>query len=193
MPNALSSTCDAVAAQMQDAAICARRGDARAAYVLMESAIEMLRCSDFPVGQKFPRVPAMDSTNQVRGALPAWRARRVVEHIDLHLGDSISVKELASIAGFSTGHFCRAFKARFRVTVHRYITGRRMQMARHYLLTTSHCITEIALRCGMTDQSHLTRVFSRVFGEPPARWRSARTYMRGRLIFASKSDGRISR
>ncbi|MBV8472677.1 MAG: helix-turn-helix transcriptional regulator, partial [Hyphomicrobiales bacterium] len=39
------------------------------------------------------------------------------------------------------------------------------------LLTTETPISEIALACGLTDQSHLTRIFKRSVGMPPAAWR----------------------
>ena len=173
----LSNACDAVAAQMQDAAIYTRRGDARAAYAPISSAIELLRKLHSETGRKSQSAAHAESEVRVRGALPGWRIRPVVEHIELRLGEPIRVQELARIAGFSNSYFCRAFKARFGVTVHGYVTGRRMQMAQHYMLTTSRCLTEIALCCGMADQSHLTRIFRREFGEPPAQWRRARMYM----------------
>jgi AraC-like DNA-binding protein len=35
-------------------------------------------------------------------------------------------------------------------------------------------LSEIALTCGMSDQSHLTRVFRRMVGETPHAWRRSR-------------------
>jgi AraC-like DNA-binding protein len=173
----LSNTCGAVAAQMREAAICARQGNASAADELIGSAIDVLLNAHSEAGRKAAGAAHVDSGMLSRGALSPWRARRVIEHIELRLGEAIEVQELAGLVGLSYSHFCRAFKERFGVTAHGYVTGRRMQMAQHYLLTTPHRVAEVALRCGMADQAHLTRTFHRVFGAPPARWRRARLQM----------------
>jgi AraC-like DNA-binding protein len=42
------------------------------------------------------------------------------------------------------------------------------------MLTTSAPLSEIALSCGMNDQSHFTRLFRRMVGETPSSWRQTR-------------------
>jgi AraC-like DNA-binding protein len=42
------------------------------------------------------------------------------------------------------------------------------------MLTTRASLSEIALRCGMSDQSHFTRSFRRIVGESPSSWRLTR-------------------
>jgi AraC-like DNA-binding protein len=42
------------------------------------------------------------------------------------------------------------------------------------MLTTGASLSEIALSCGMSDQSHFTRSFRRIVGEAPSAWRQAR-------------------
>jgi len=105
------------------------------------------------------------------GALPRWRARRVVECIEEHLDERITITSLARECGLSSSHFSRAFKATFGVTVHLYVMQRRVQIARALILRTSDPLSEIAIRCGLSDQAHLTRWFRRVVGVTPAVWR----------------------
>jgi hypothetical protein len=45
-------------------------------------------------------------------------------HIDAHLGDSLSLEDLAAVAGMSLFHFCRVFRESIGVTPHQYIVGR---------------------------------------------------------------------
>jgi transcriptional regulator GlxA family with amidase domain len=170
----LADTCEIVAEQMRDAATYARRGDEKATYALIASAIELLRGESASAGQRKSLPVPVGSKVSVRASLPAWRVRLIVEHIESNLGERIQIQELARIAGVSKGHFFHVFKRCFGVTVGNYVTARRMQLARRYLLTTSDSLAEIALRCGMTDQPHFTKIFRRVFGQPPARWRRAR-------------------
>ena len=42
------------------------------------------------------------------------------------------------------------------------------------MLTTRFTLSEIALSCGMSDQSHFTRSFRRIVGETPHLWRQTR-------------------
>jgi AraC-like DNA-binding protein len=42
------------------------------------------------------------------------------------------------------------------------------------MITTGASLSEIALSCGMSDQSHFTRSFRRIVGETPSSWRQTR-------------------
>ena len=105
--------------------------------------------------------------------LPLWHARRVAHHIDSHLAQSIKISHLARLAGCSNSHFHRAFRRRFGLTPHRYITNRRMEAAQCMLLETNYSLSRIALSCGMSDQAHFTRLFRQRIGMSPRRWRTA--------------------
>jgi AraC family transcriptional regulator len=105
------------------------------------------------------------------GGLPAWRARKVTTHVDSCLGKPIKVRELARLAGLSVGHFSRAFRRRFGITVRAYIASRRISLAKERMLKTDESLSEIALRCGLADQSHFNRMFRRIEGVTPNQWR----------------------
>jgi AraC family transcriptional regulator len=106
-----------------------------------------------------------------RADLASWRANRVRLYIESNLEHRLDTDMLARVAYVSRAHFCRAFKRAFGVTVHSYVVQRRMERAQHLMLTTSATLTEIAAACGMSDHSHLTRVFRRAVAESPSAWR----------------------
>ena len=108
------------------------------------------------------------------GSLAAWQARRVRVYIEANLMQSLDISALAQVVNLSPSHFSRAFKRTLDMTVHRYVMQRRVERAQHLMLTTSEALSGIALSCGMSDQSHLSRWFRRVVGETPAAWRRAR-------------------
>lgn len=108
-----------------------------------------------------------------RGGLAPWQVRQVTKHIDEALASTISTRECATVARLSTGHFRRAFKISFGVTLHRYICRRRVERAQEMMVTTDQPLCQIARRCGFADQSHFTRVFRRLIGPSPATWRRA--------------------
>lgn len=114
------------------------------------------------------------STGHGQSALLGWQIRRVREHIDSHLGGRILVSELSAIAQRSQAHFSRAFKATFGVSPHLYVLFRRIEKASHLMLVSDDSLSDIALACGMVDQSHLCKIFRQVTGRTPAAWRRAR-------------------
>lgn len=108
---------------------------------------------------------------RARGQLPRWQARRLAAYIDEHLGAPIDSAALMAITGASAGHFFRTFKATFGEAPFAYIAKRRIERAQLLMLTTGKPLSEIALECGLCDQSHLTRLFRRQMGVTPRTWR----------------------
>jgi AraC family transcriptional regulator len=103
--------------------------------------------------------------------LAPWRAKRVRHYIEENVERRLDTDELARVAYISRAHFCRAFKRAFGVTVHQFVVKRRIERAKHLMLTTSATLGEIAASCGMSDHSHLSRVFRRAVAESPSAWR----------------------
>ena len=108
------------------------------------------------------------------GGLPASKMRKVIVHVEAHLSRRIPIQELARLACFSVSRFRRAFKCTFGVSPRDYIMRRRVEIAQGLMLTTPEPLCSIAVRCGMSDQSHLTRVFHQLVGETPCAWRRSR-------------------
>ena len=119
-----------------------------------------------------PRFPIAVSPGRIpSGGLARWRAQRVLLYIEANLAQRLGVELMASVAYVSRFHFCRAFKRTFGITLHRHVVRRRIDRAQHLLVTTTATLSEIALKCGMSDHSHLTRLFRELVGEPPSAWR----------------------
>ena len=110
------------------------------------------------------------------GGLAPWQVRRVVTYIDAHLADSIRCADLACVTRLSVSHFMRAFRESFGAPAHAFLMRRRLERAQGMMLTTDTALGQIALDCGLADQSHLTRLFRKLVGESPAAWRRARIY-----------------
>ena len=98
----------------------------------------------------------------------------VLEHIGRHYQSPVTVKELAGVAAMSERAFSRNFVLTFQMTPMRYVNRVRLQAARHALLGTNHPLADIAEECGFYDQSHMTALFTRLFGVSPRRYREAR-------------------
>lgn len=108
-----------------------------------------------------------------QGALAAWQARRIEGFVAQRLAHPIRIDAVAALVSLSPNYFSRAFKATFGTTFSHYVIQQRVALAKQMLLTTDASIAEIALDCGLADQSHLTRLFKRAVGAPPNAWRRA--------------------
>jgi len=106
-----------------------------------------------------------------RGGLPPGAIRRVREHVEAHLSESMDLAELAAIAGLSVYHFARAFKQTAGVTPHHYLVHRRIERAQEMLARSGLPLSEIALAVGFSDQSHLARHFRQTLGVTPGQFR----------------------
>ena len=163
----------AVAAQLVEAACCAWNGDGETVKARISHALALLGHELGPAAPP-PRPSGNNSRRVFRGGLASLQARRLVAHIDANLTGRILLGDLARFAGLSNGHFCRAFKQTFGVSAHSYVMRRRIEFAQGAMLKTQLPISEIALTCGLSDQSHFTRTFRRIVGETPRAWRRAR-------------------
>ena len=104
-------------------------------------------------------------------ALPAWRLRHVIEYIDAHLDQDLTLAELAAVAEFSPSHFKALFKQATGMPVHRFVLERRVERARLRLLEGRKSNTDIALEAGFAHPSHMARSLRRLLGLTPAQLR----------------------
>jgi AraC family transcriptional regulator len=99
--------------------------------------------------------------------LPQRNLARVVEFIDAHLGEDLSLRQIARIAEMSPSHFLTLFKRSTGLPPHQYLVKQRVEKARTLLLRTKLRIADIATQTGFADQSHLTRLMRRSLGLTP--------------------------
>jgi AraC family transcriptional regulator len=110
----------------------------------------------------------------LRGGLPKWRQKRVLEFIEEHVAEEISLTALAELADLSLYHFARAFTQSFGVPPHRYHMARRMDRARNLLQRSALSVTQIGIQIGFRDTSSFTRAFRRFAGVTPSEYRRNR-------------------
>ncbi len=94
--------------------------------------------------------------------------------IDRHYAKPLTIDRLADLAGLSTFHFIRAFRAHAGHTPHRYLRDRRLERAKELLVTTPIPVTEICDTIGFQSLGSFCSLFRRVTGETPAAYRAAR-------------------
>jgi AraC-like DNA-binding protein len=159
--------CKALSSSLQDEQESAEASLQRATTILRFSAPNAISSGPLDKTVEPPIEP-------IRGGLAPWRIRRVSNHIEMNLDTTVRTKDLAALVELSSFHFCRAFRDSFGDSPHAYITRRRVERAQGFMLTTNTSLSQIAIDCGLADQSHFNRLFRRFVGESPGAWRRAR-------------------
>jgi AraC family transcriptional regulator len=117
---------------------------------------------------------ASTAARPLRGGLPVWQQKRVVEFIKEHLAEDVSLAALAGLVDLSLYHFARAFKQSFGAPPHRYHMARRMDHARDLLRKPALSVTEIGIQTGFRETSSFTRAFRKFSGLTPTEYRRHR-------------------
>lgn len=181
-----------VAVQLVEAARYAWDGDRDSAKARISRALTLLGTALAPAAVAPRAAELAASRRRYQSGLAPFQARRLVEHIDAHLAERITLDQLARMAGLSTGHFSRAFKQTFGIPTHAYLIRQRVERAQSVMLSTQLPLSEVALACGLSDQAHFTRMFRRIVGETPNLWRRAHRDALDHAPAASSHDPAIS-
>jgi AraC family transcriptional regulator len=100
------------------------------------------------------------------------RFRRVLEYIDAHLGEDLSVDRLSGVAAFSKYHFHRQFTEFFGVGAYRYVQLSRMKRASFLLAFRERVpVVDIALASGYEGPEAFARAFRKSIGQSPSEFR----------------------
>jgi AraC-like DNA-binding protein len=94
-------------------------------------------------------------------------ASRLRDVLDAHVPDGITLEDAAKVVHAHPAHLVRAFSREYGMPPHRYLTGRRVDLARRFLLD-GHPTAEVATLAGFYDQSHLNRHFRKMLGVTPS-------------------------
>jgi AraC family transcriptional regulator len=108
-----------------------------------------------------------------RGGLAPWQERRAKEILIAFLDGELPIALLASECELSVSHFSRRFKRSTGLAPHQWLVQHRIEIAKKMLCETQRSLSEIALACGFSDQSHFTRTYTRLNGESPGAARRA--------------------
>lgn len=94
-------------------------------------------------------------------------ASRLRDVLDANVPAGITLDDAAKLVHAHPAHLVRAFSREFGMPPHRYLTGRRVDLARRYLLD-GFPAAEVAALAGFYDQSHLNRHFRKMLGVTPS-------------------------
>ena len=93
----------------------------------------------------------------------------ILSYINNNINQPISIADLASRFFISESYICRIFKSTTGTTINKYITARRISIAKS-LLAEGIGVTEVCERCGFNDYSNFLKSFSKSVGISPKKY-----------------------
>jgi AraC family transcriptional regulator len=110
------------------------------------------------------------TNNRGTSGLPRHVLRRIIERMRCFSCD-LSLQALANESGYSRVHFVRMFRAATGYSPHNYLLNLRLERARELLNNQSLSLIDIALDCGFSSHSHMSRLFHKSVGVTPSAYR----------------------
>ena len=101
--------------------------------------------------------------------------RAAMEYVAAHLGEPISLADVADHVGFARSTCSREFKRQLGCTLTDYILNARLQEASRLLLTNDASVATVAASCGFTSSSYFITKFRERIGTSPAAYRKEHT------------------
>ncbi len=93
----------------------------------------------------------------------------IIEYINDNIMNEISIDNLASNFYLSSSYICRIFKSTTGTTINKYITARRISIAKS-LLTDGESVNAVCEKCGFNDYSNFLKTFKKAVGVSPKKY-----------------------
>lgn len=97
---------------------------------------------------------------------------KIIAYIGEHYGEELNLDVIAKQFAISRYYLCHAFKRQTGTSVAKFITSRRIYMAKKMLKDSFATITDIGYECGFSDSAYFTKTFRRAEGISPGVYRS---------------------
>jgi AraC-like DNA-binding protein len=117
----------------------------------------------------------MDIEHALRSATPARHdrgARRALAFVRDHLGEPMTLVDVARVAGFAPAYFSKLLKRREGVSFEHFVRRLRIERAKQMLSDTPFGAERIAQLCGFGNRTYFHRAFKQVVGMTPNAYRT---------------------
>jgi AraC-like DNA-binding protein len=114
---------------------------------------------------------SLRGTTPRRSSLVEEALTKLGQAIDASLAKPMLIGELAADVGLSAEYVARLFVRRYGMTLQHYLLLRRVELARHLVVSSDLLISEIGRRVGMPDPQYFNKQFRRVVGQSPLAYR----------------------
>ena len=129
------------------------------------------------IGYLYLFVDALVRTSSTRlsaqgNQLKDFYIQEAVNYMEQNYQRNLTVEEVADACRLNRSYFSKLFKDNMGCPPQEFLIGVRLAKAAEMMCSTSAPISEIAVRCGYSNQFHFSRAFKKHYGTPPQKWRA---------------------
>ncbi len=110
---------------------------------------------------------------RARNTLAPRTLARLKAYMTANLATTITLEDLAEVAGLSRYHLCRAFRSSTGLPPHAWLTRARLAQARALLRGGDTPIHAIAQQCGFASPNQFATTFRKSMGVTPSAYRDS--------------------
>jgi len=154
---------------------------------LLTSAESSISSKQAGQAQAIGRLPSPVPVELRLNANPRKSTLAACSFVEKHCHEKIAEKEVASLCGMNTSTFSRIFKKEHGMTFRDYLVQYRIRKAQQLLHNPNASVQDIAYTVGFRDPSYFTRMFRRLVGMSPSRYKE---HCRNQTEKPSPSPGR---
>lgn len=107
------------------------------------------------------------------GSRKVAQLKAVLEYIENHFAEKLTLEDLACVAGMSPKYFCRFFRSITHQTPMDYLNYYRIEQAASLLCSTDQSVTAIGMECGFNDSSYFVKAFKKYKMMTPKQYQRA--------------------
>lgn len=98
--------------------------------------------------------------------------QEAVNYIEQNYQRNLTVEEVADACRLNRSYFSKLFKDNVGCPPQEFLIRVRLAKAAELMCSSNAPISEIAVRCGYSNQFHFSRAFKKHYGVPPQKWRA---------------------
>ena len=117
----------------------------------------------FPFKQKENNRPQLENEH-------INKLKIILEYIDIHYAEKLTIGQLAQMCFFSEYHFMRFFKKYIGVSCLEYIKNLRLEKAAAQLTQGELSVLDVSMSCGFSNLSYFYREFRKKYGMTPKKY-----------------------
>ncbi|OQY34068.1 MAG: hypothetical protein B6241_06185 [Spirochaetaceae bacterium 4572_59] len=99
---------------------------------------------------------------------------QAIQYINKNYAEKVSLDEVAGAVYLSPAYFSKIFKEEMKCNFNTYLNRNRIEKSKNLLLNSKFSLVEIAGMVGYEDQSYFTKVFKKIAGLSPGKYREKR-------------------
>jgi AraC-like DNA-binding protein len=121
---------------------------------------------------------SVEAKDKTTAGLSEWQRKKIIRYVDGNVDSKLRVCDLSEQVRLSVSRFSKGFNVTFGRPPYDYVLSRRIEAAKYLIASTDEPLSQIAHACGLSDQAHLSKVFKRLAGTTPLKWRKSASVAR---------------